>query len=68
MALSPKFANVLTKKRAMFVRHFHLSDTLLSILRSQSVITEEMENLIRVNKYFLLANGELFAKLASKVN
>jgi len=50
MALSRKFDRALTEQRALFVRHFRLSDGLLSILRSESVLTEEHENEVRVNK------------------
>ena len=50
MALSRRYDNALTKKRSKFVKHFHLTDTLLSVLRSECVLTEEMENEIRVNK------------------
>jgi len=54
MALSKRYEAALTLKRSMFVKSLHLTDTLLSVLRSKSVLTEEMENQVRVTNSILV--------------
>jgi len=59
MCLSQKYDHALTKCRHNFVKSLNLNDGLLSFLRSEYVLTEEMENKVRVNRLpFSLASSK----------
>ena len=54
MVLSKPHETALTKCRYDFVKSLEPTDTMLSFLRSKLVLTEEMENQVRVNKFPVL--------------
>jgi len=50
MPLSKKHQHALTTSLFKFVKSLHLGDTLLSNLRSEYALTEEMVNQVRVSQ------------------
>jgi len=59
MPLSKKYQYALRKCRFKFVSNLHLGDTLLSYLRTESVLTQEMENQVRVISYNYIIVAEM---------
>jgi len=59
MPLSKKYQYALRKCRFKFVSSLHLGDMLLSYLRTESVLTQEMENQVRVISYNYIIVAEM---------